>query len=199
MTTWSSSFHGIPAGTDDPLVSSQRAVSRLKSVFISLFSQADNLRTVVNQFAHPNGETGGADHPNTVGNLDCIPDAKDVQFQLILNGETMPVMPCRSRSESFSQLLKAIGCANSTYHSVCITDASYQTTEYIQGFDMEKVISASLTGRDTRTGPSQLSVQLKNLSQGGAVASSDQITKVFFSSCFDVVVEIRDTGITILS
>ena len=64
---------------------------------------------------------------------------------------------------------------------------------------MEKVVGASLTGRNTRVGPSQLSVQFKNLSQGGTVQESDQITKVFFHQIFDVVVEIRDTGITILS
>ena len=182
-------------------MSSQRAVSRRKSVLISLFSQRNTTKTQVNYLAHPNGETGSSDHPNTVGNTEAIGDDKDVQFQIFINGETMPLTPARNKCEQYSQLLKAIGIHNSTMHSIHVTDASHQTTEYIQGIDMEKVIGASLTGRNTRVGPSQLSVQLKNLTQGGTITSSDSkaITKVFFSQCYDVLLELRDTGATILT
>jgi hypothetical protein len=136
----------------------------------------------------------------TLTNDECGPDSNDVQYQFMINGEMFPVMPVRSRGEAWTQLMKAIGIHNSAQHSVSITDAGYQTQDHIIGFDAETVIGASLTGRNLRNGPSQLSIQLKNLTQGGTIAASDSnaITKVFFCLCYDVVMEIRDSGITIL-
>ena len=97
------------------------------------------------------------------------------------------------------RVLQAIGTNLNTMHSVMISDAGFQTTEYMLGIDTELIASVPMTGKKLRVGPSQLSVQFKNLSQGGTVGATDQITKVFFASCFDVLLEIRDTGITVLS
>jgi len=198
INSWTSSFHGIPQGTDDPLVSSQRSLSRLKSVFVSLFSTRDDTRSQINLFAHPNGKSPTSPII-TQSNNEVIDDSKDVEFQFRINGEVMPILPCRSKAEAFKLLLGALGISNSTQHDVHISDAGFQTTQYLSCFDMETVVGASLTGRNTRVGPSQLSIQYKNLSQGGSVATSDQITKVFISQCYDIVISIKDVGIEILS
>ena len=198
LSTWSMTAHGIAAGTDDPLVSSQRAVSRLKSVIVSLFSQRDDKKSEINLFAHPNGK-GASTDVITVSNNDVIADSRDVEWQFRLNGEVYPILPCRNKSENFIRVLQAIGTNLNTMHSVMISDAGFQTTEYMLGIDTELIASVPMTGKNLRVGPSQLSVQFKNLSQGGTVGATDQITKAFFGSCFDVLLEIRDTGITVLS
>jgi len=196
LATWSMTAHGIPAGTDDPLVSSQRAVSRLKSVIVSLFSTRDENDTEINLFAHPNGRTTS---PVTdLNNSDVISDSLDPEFQFRLNGEVMPILPSRHNCEHLIRILQAIGTNLNPMHSVYLSDAGFKTKNFLMGIDTELIASVPMTGKNLRVGPSQLSIQLKNLSQGGTVSSANQITKVFFASCFDVLVEIRDTGITVL-
>jgi hypothetical protein len=202
LSTYAVTAHGVMPGSDDPMISSQRAVSRLKSVFVSMFSTRTDTKSEVNMFAHPNGNaTGASNHVTTQGNYDAQPDSDDVEYQFSINSEQFPVMPCRSRAESLSQLYKAIGIHGSTTHSIGITDASYQSDQYLIALDTELSIGSSLSGKNLRVGPSQLTIQLKNLTKGGTIAagSANAITKIFFALQYDVVLEIRDSGITILS
>ena len=197
LASWSMTAHGIPSGTDDPLVSSQRAVSRLKSVIVSLFSSRGDTDSEINLFAHPNGKSPTSPVVTTT-NYEVIDDAKDPEFQFRLNGEVMPILPSRHSCEHWIRILQSIGTNLNPMHSVYLSDAGFKTKQFLMGIDTELIASVPMTGKNLRVGPSQLSIQLKNLSQGGTVASSDQITKVFFASCFDILVEIRDTGITVL-
>ena len=111
----------------------------------------------------------------------------------------MPILPSRNNCEHMIRILQAIGTNLNPMHSVLLSDSGFNTTQFLMGIDTELIASVPMTGKNLRVGPSQLSIQLKNLNQGGAVIASDQITKVFFASCFDVLLEIRDTGITVLS
>jgi hypothetical protein len=198
--TFSHSVHSLVAGEDAPTITSTRAVSRLKTVFASFFAQRDATRSSVNCFHHPIGvPDGSATHPATAANDSVIGDDRNVTYQWLLNGQTMPVMPVRTFAESWQQLTKAMGQHNSTQHSIGISELEYMTTSYTIANDYEKVLQAGYTGTSLRSG-GQLSLQCSNMSLGGTVTSSSTaaLKRCYLLLFYDLVVEIGHDGVVIL-
>ena len=63
-----------------------------------------------------------------------------------------PEYPCRSMSETFYQLKKALGIHGSAYHSVAISADQYRKDHFIIGVDTEKILEAGFTGLTAKAG-----------------------------------------------
>jgi hypothetical protein len=179
-------------------------VSRLKTAFLTFYASRpqDGLGSEVNLFHHPLGATGDATHPSTgTATSDglAVDNAKQIQYQFLINSSVYPVMPVRNSKEAWTQLTKALGQHNSTQHPLGISWMEYITDQHIIAMDFEAIISAGFTGQSLRNN-SNLSVQMSNLTLGGTISSSDTkaLRRAYMTLVHDVVVEIGDSGVLIL-
>ena len=183
-----SQFQTITGG--DFAVSITRAVSRLKSVFLTFagdYSSQDTTNKLVhkefNTFVGPmrsaDCSTGGYDH------------AKELQLQLQIGSEMFPEYPARSLAETFYQLKKSLGIHGSAFHSVAISPVQYRNDHFIIGVD-EKILEAGFTGLNTRAGDLML-VRCK----GSNATMTQWANSIYIILHCDMVLEIRDVGSTV--
>ena len=182
------------AGTSSIAVNVQRAFSRLKSIFIStactgqlaITPAVANTRCLSkewNLFYHPMNSVSGNYSP-----------ALDFEFQLQIGSKLFPEYPIRSTKEAFYQLRKCLGVHNSTFHSLDITPAQYQSYKHIIGIDTEKVLSAGFTGLNTKAGD-LMTVKFNGIPTGNAAILPDKLYIVMHA---DMIMNIRDTGVEVL-
>ena len=105
-----------------------------------------------------------------------------------------PEYPIRSTSEAFSHLRKCMGIQNSTFHSVDVSALEYRQHKFIVGIDTEKVLAASFTGENLKSG-SLITIKLKN---GSGTPASAYPTGVYVVLHSDQIMNIRDTGVEVL-
>ena len=181
------------AGQDNPLVTVSRAITRLKSVFVTLSKDfAGNREDMVgrkfwNDFFSPM-------HPyNVTGTFTHVPEA-EFEFQLQIGSKLFPEYPIRSHSEAYYQLKKTLGVQASAVHNFDISAVEYRDYKFVIGTDCEKVLDAGFTGINTRAGD-LLSVKLKYNSPGaGNIHLADRMQIILHS---DQIMEIRDTGVAV--
>ena len=77
---------------------------------------------------------------------------KELEYQLQVGPRLFPEYPVRSINQSFYELKKALGIASSKFHSISITREQYQNDHYVCAVDTEKIIEASFTGLNTKSG-----------------------------------------------
>ena len=77
-----------------------------------------------------------------------------------------------------------------------INPQDYRSTKYVIGIDTEKMLGASFSGMETKTG-SLLTLRLDQ-ANGGAALPDVGTTKIHYALEYDVVLQINDTGVTIL-
>lgn len=169
-------------------VNVQRAVSRLKSVYCTLYqtpglTQSSKLYKFFNLFHNPNYNNQGNRTPED-----------EISFQLSVGNTLFPDYPSQSLSEQWYQLVKSLGIHGSTWHSIGInpygTNNSYASDSYILGVDTEKCLGASFTGIESRSG-SLMHVRLK---KGGSDNLGERLNIVLVA---DMVVKIRATGVEV--
>jgi hypothetical protein len=156
-----------------------RALTRLKSVFITLHSTDGEWYKQTNQFYHPieasvNDQYGVAD---------------DHQYWVQIGSKLIPEYPVNSLGESLSQLRKTVG------HPFKMFGRWYRTTKYIIGLDLEKVSGAGFTGISTKAG------DLMTLNFRDCILEDNPISipqRVFCALNYDVVLNIKDSGIDFL-
>jgi hypothetical protein len=179
----------------DVQVSVSRAVSRLKSVFVTLdhdvLSEAAGLyktRKSWNDFYSPmHGITTGPP------NWDRYDEDGEFEFQLSAGSKLFPEYPIRSHSEAFYQLKKTLGVQSSKVHNFDIMAKEYRSYKMIIGVDTEKVLSAGFTGLNTRAGD-VIGVRFKHVS-ADETTYAKKMHVVLHSDC---VLNIRDSGVEIL-
>ena len=98
----------------------------------------------------------------------------------------------KSQAESFYQLRKTMGILGSAYHSLDITGLEYKNNKFIIGFDLEKMLGASFTGYNSKSGD-LLTIKLKDVY--GMTNSEDFI---FTTLHYDALMEINDTGVAVM-
>ena len=113
-----------------------RALTRLKSVFIILHSTDGAWYKQANHFYHP--------IENSASDQYGIADGH--QFQVQIGSQLCPEYFVNSLSESLSQLRKTVG------HPFQMFGRWYRTTKYSIGIDLEKVSGAGFTGLSTKRG-----------------------------------------------
>jgi hypothetical protein len=172
--------------SNDFAVSVTRAVSRLKSVFIT-FDQGRNTTEAGLFHRAFNTFMGPMFGPDYVGGEYDF--NKELQWQLQIGSKMFPEYPCRSMAETFYQLKKALGIHGSAFHSLAITDEQYRNDHFIIGVDTEKILEAGFTGLNTRAGD-LMTVRGKGANGSlGTWASS-----MYIILHTDQILEIRDVG-----
>ena len=170
-------------------VNMSRAISRLKSIFVSLYrtpaagAEKPEDKEWLN-FYHPMSTT-----------VDKVYDKSlELEFQVQVGSTTMPQYPITSLSESYAHLKKSIGILGSNFHSTSISPMQYRSTHFMVGIDTEKSLGASWTGLNTRAGD-LLTVKM-NSGNTTAIAAV-QATQMFIVLHSDNVMEISDGGVSV--
>ena len=70
---------------------------------------------------------------------------KELEYQIQVGSKQIPEYPCRSLSQSHSELKKGLGILGSPWHSISPTYARYCRDHFNIGVDCEKVLDASWT------------------------------------------------------
>ena len=126
---------------EDVSVNVSRAISRLKSIFVSFYKTPATLSAVDKEwlnFMHPMTNTANY---NT---------GYELETQIQIGSKLYPEYP--RRSEAYAQLKKSVGILGSNFHSMSITPVQYRNKHFVIGVDTEKSIGASWTGHSTRSG-----------------------------------------------
>jgi hypothetical protein len=167
-----------------------RAITRLRSVYISLFKGGrDSAHKSWNEFYHPM-----ASDPNK-GTYDAYNENYELVWQLSIGSKLFPEYPCEGIAESYSKLKRCVEGANNSFHSLSITPYDYMNEKFIIGIDTEKIVGASFSGMNTAAGQMlNMKVKAKNASAMGAIDMTGTMHVVLYS---DQILEIRDTGIEI--
>jgi hypothetical protein len=185
------------AGQDNPLLNVSRAITRLKSVFVTLNKDKTGNRAnkvgikFWNDFFSPMWDS------NHDGTLTNIPEG-EFEFQLQIGSKLFPEYPIRSHNEAYYQLKKTLGVHASSLHNFDINALEYRSNKLVIGTDCEKVLDAGFTGINTRAGD-LLTVKLKyadkgQLANGVYSHLADRIHIVLHS---DQIMEIRDSGVAV--
>jgi hypothetical protein len=180
LSTWN---HTNQSTGDDKDFSSHinRALTRLKSVFITLKNGDTQLYKQCNDFYHPVGHNDAGGH--------ILYSYGEHQYQVQIGSKLVPEYPVTSLSESFSQLRKTVG-KPFKMHS-----RWYRTRKYVIGLDLEKVSGAGFTGMSTKNGD-LMTINFKDCHQLHSAGSVPN--RMFCALNYDVVLNIRDQGVELL-
>ena len=169
------------------LLNITRALSRLKSVFVTLdkvvSGENDYLgRKRWNTFYSPM-------HTFSNGSSNIFHQSGEFETQLQIGSKLIPEYPIRSHAESYYQLRKTLGHQSSNIHNFDINSHEYRDHKMIIGLDTERVLEAGFTGINTRAGDI-LNIRF-NHNDSTAAHWGEQMHIVLHS---DNVLEIRDSG-----
>jgi hypothetical protein len=176
----------------DFAVSVTRAVSRLKSVFITFDGTHpdDSAATQNSHLWHRTFNTFISSMSDNTFFANKYDYGKELQWQLQIGSKMFPEYPCRSMAETFYQLKKALGIHGSSYHSLSINAEQYINDHFIIGVDTEKILEAGFTGLNTKAGDLMvLRGKGSNANMTTAWASN-----VYIVLHTDMILEIRDVG-----
>ena len=186
-STYISQFQTLTSS--DFAVNVSRAVSRLKSVFVTFdgghTEGAENstlIHKTFNSFLHP---MSGGDYK--VGDYQY---SKELQWQIQIGSKMFPEYPARSLAETFYQLKKALGIHGSAFHSISVTPEQYRTDHFVIGIDTEKILEAGFTGLNTRSGD----LMIVRGKYANSNDSATWATSIYMILHTDQILEIRDTG-----
>jgi hypothetical protein len=181
----------------DVAVNVSRALTRLKSVFVTL--QKDHANTTVhknwNYFFSPLSVL------NEAGTLTHNPDG-EFEFQLQIGSKLFPEYPIRSHAEAYYQLKKTLGVQASAVHNFDISAVEFRDHKFILGTDCEKVLDAGFTGINTRAGD-LMTVKFRNnkdklyAMDGTTLLGSTVAQRLHVVLHSDQIMEIRDTGVAV--
>ena len=159
-------------------VNLSRALTRMKSIFVSMFkAPADNnVYNETNLFWH-----------DMAGTYDST---KELNFTLQIGSKKFPEYPIGSLAESYYQLRKSLGIHGSAFHSINIKGNEFMTNKFVLGIDTEKILGASFTGYNTKSGD-LMTLALEN----NGLANGDRIHSVLH---YDAILNIRDAGVEVM-
>ena len=154
-----------------------RAVTRLKSIFVTFHKPDKVAYKQVNDLYHPCTNNG------------ALTLANEHSYQIQIGSKVVPEYPVNSLAESYSQLKKTVGRAFKMHSSW------YRSRKYIIGLGLESISGAGFTGLSTKAGD-LLTINLKDCD---ALGNADSVpTRVFCALNYDRVLNIQDSGIQML-
>ena len=153
-----------------------RALTRLKSVFITLHRTNGAWYKQANHFYHPI-ENSASDQYGV---------ADEHQYWVQIGSKLVPEYPVNSLAESLSQLRKTVG------HPFQMFGRWYRTSKYIIGLDLEKVSGAGFTGISTKS-CDLMTLNFRGCDLDGTPNSTPQ--RVFCTLNYDAVLNIKDSGV----
>ena len=178
----------------NPSLNITRALSKLKSVFLTLVGSTPSpsiyddvgvhgyaFLKPWNDFYHPM-----AFCPHYIA-------GQEFEVALQIGSKKFPDYPLRTQAETYSALRKCMGIQSSTFHSIDIDPFEYRTHKFIVGIDTEKVLQASFSGENLKAG-SLLTLMMKNLGTESVLYP----TGAYVTMHCDCIMNIRDTGVELL-
>ena len=154
-----------------------RALTRLKNVFVTLHHNDTADYKEVNSFYHPMGSSMSQDYNFSL----------EHQVWVQIGSKLLPEYPINGISEAYYQLRKAVGIP---FH---IMNRWYRTRRYIVGLDCEKISGAGFTGMNTKAGD-LLIVNFRNC----GTTDANRPKRINCALNYDAVLNIRDQGIELL-
>ena len=107
-----------------------------------------------------------------------------------MGSKNFPEFPARSLAESYYNLKKSLGIHSSSFHSISIRNYQYSFDQFIIGVDTEKILEASFTGVNCRSG--DLMTLRGKYSNSNTLDAWASCVYIILNS--DNSLEIRDTG-----
>jgi hypothetical protein len=177
---------------DKVTVNLSRQSSHLKGVFVSFHksnTNTDYLFKEWNKFYHPMDNATAYETNAYPYDVD-----QELQWQIQIGGKTFPQTPVNSIAESWSQLRKAV--ARYGKHPVSITPAQYHSTKFVAGLDLEALPQVGYTGLSTKNGE-MITVKVQAVNPSTAM-TGHMPTSLFMVLCNDSILELRDSGCSVL-
>ena len=175
-----------------PSINITRALSRLKSVFVTL-DQALTVAKIAdtdlhiqvwkkwwNDFFHPMSYSTGT-----------YASVFELEAQLQVGSKLFPTYPIRTCQEAFYQLRKCMGIESSNFHSMDITPLEYRNHKFVLAFDTEKMLGTAFSGINIKTG------SLMTLKMKSTAPAADMPDTCYLVLHFDSILSIRDSGIEV--
>ena len=177
-----------------PSINITRALSRLKSVFVTLDQALPSdlskeggsdkhirvWKKWWNDFFHPMSYTIGG-----------YASEMELEAQLQIGSKLYPTYPIRTCQEAFYSLRKCMGIEASNFHSMDITPREYRRHKFIMAFDTEKMLGTAFSGMNIKTG------SLMTLEMKSAAPSAIMPDTCYLTLHFDSILSIRDSGIEV--
>jgi hypothetical protein len=183
--TWSYTTYyqqvGLLSGSNEASVTLSRAVTRLKSLFLTFMGEPGGTSPVI-EFRHPSRGMP----PGSIGKW----SSSDPTFtlQCALGNKLFPELPCKSVANFWEHLRKAVDVHDTSSKSISIRPQNYLTNHFISAFSMEKVPGAGFSGLNTKSGDA-IRLELKGLLGGWA-------DRFFVTIASDNIVEIRESSVS---
>ena len=167
-----------------------RSVSKLVAAFIS-FSKSGAGDTHVtkeyNNLYHPmyylNYQESGYYNPD-----------HDLEFQLQLGSKLYPEHPCRSLTQAFYCLRKALNLPLFHQHHLSIEYTAYRVDKFIFAMNFEKAPDSSIAGINTKAGQ-QLLIRVKPI---GDMTTANMPDTIYLTLVSEQILSIRDAGVQTL-
>ena len=118
----------------------------------------------------------------------------DLEFQLQLGSKLYPEYPCRSLSQAFYYLRKALNLPLFHQHHLSIEYSAYRVDKFIFAMNFEKVPDSPYTGINTKAGQ-QLLIRVKPV---GNMATASMPDTIYITLLSEQILSIRDAGVQIL-
>ena len=175
-----------------PSINITRALSRLKSVFVTLdqaYTDTKKTDTDIhikvwkkwwNDFFHPMSYSTGKYDSDF-----------ELEAQLQVGSKLFPTYPIRTCQEAFYQLRKCMRIATSNFHSMDITPLEYRNHKFVLAFDTEKMLGTAFSGINIKTG------RLMTLKMKSTAAAAQMPDTCYLVLHFDSILSIRDSGIEV--
>jgi hypothetical protein len=182
-----------------PAINITRALSRLKSVFVTF----DQVNSMAPSFTGANGHLAvwkkswnDFHHPMTYTTGSMYNSLYEMEYQLQVGSKLFPDFPMRSLQEQFYQLRKCMGTESSNFHSLDITPKQYRNHTHIIAFDTEKNLGSAFTGLNIKQG-SLINLKMRAVGTALNGISTAVADTVYVTLHFDSILSIRDSGVEI--
>ena len=153
-----------------------RALTRLKSVFVTLHTTDTAEYKEANSFYHPMGFSV----------TEAYNFSLEHQVWVQIGSKHLPEYQISGVSEAYYQLKKAVGIP---FH---IMNRWYRTRRYIVGLDCEKISGAGFTGMNTKAGD-LLTVNFRNCG-----AEGNRPNRMYCALNYDAVLNTKDAGVELM-
>ena len=156
--TWYTQTGLITGNVQETSITLSRAVTRLKSLFLT-FQQEPNPTSTVLEMVHPSimlAQTNRWSMYDPTFSLQCQ-----------LGTKLFPELPCKTTANFWEHLRKAVDVHDTSTKSLSIRPHQYLRDQFIAAFSMEKVPGAGFSGLNTRSGDT-IRLELKGLNPGYA-------------------------------
>ena len=180
----------VPDGSSSINTTVVRSVSKLVAAFISFNKSGvgdTHVMKEYNNFYHPMYNLNYQDSGYYNADL-------DLEFQLQLGSKLYPEYPCRSLTQAFYYLRKALNLPLFHQHHLSIEYSAYRVDKFIFAMNFEKVPDSSYSGINTKAGQ-QLLIRVKPI---GNMATANMPDTIYITLVSEQILSIRDAGVQIL-